>query len=145
MAYLDTSVLVAYYCPEPLSEAVERILRRLEQPALSALTEVEFASALARKVREKGLSRVQANLVLNEFKAHINQRLFRRIPVELEYYTVAFTWLTQFSLPLRTLDALHLAIAAGSDLQLITADRRLSQSARKLGVHCKLLRRGRFT
>jgi uncharacterized protein len=139
MAYLDTSVLVAYYCPEPLSEAVERILRRMDQPAISALTEVKFASALARKVREKGLSREEANLVLNEFKAHIGRQLFTRIPVDREHFTVAFTWLTQFSLPLRTLDALHLAIAAGTDLKIITADRRLSQSARKLGVRYKLL------
>jgi len=141
MTYLDTSVLVAYYCPEPLSEAVERILRRMEQPAISALTEVEFASALARKVREKGISRQEANLVLNEFKAHINQRLFTRVPVDREHYTVAFAWLTQFSLPLRTLDALHLAVAAGADLDLVTADRGLSRSARRLGVRCKLLTR----
>lgn len=139
MVYLDTSVVVAYYCPEPLSEAVERMLRRMEQPAISALTEVEFASALARKVRERGMSREEANLVLNEFKAHTSRRLFARIPVDREHYTVAFTWLTQFSMPLRTLDALHLAIAAGTDLELITADRRLSQSARRLGVHYKLL------
>jgi len=26
MVYIDTSVLVAYYCPEPLSEKVERFL-----------------------------------------------------------------------------------------------------------------------
>jgi len=141
MAYLDTSVLVAYYCPEPLSEAVERTLRRMEQPAISALTEVEFASALARKVREKGMSREEANLVLNEFKAHISQRLFARIPVDREHYTVAFTWLTQFSLPLRTLDALHLAIASGADLDLITADRGLAQSAGELGVRYKLVGR----
>ena len=139
MVYLDTSVVVAYYCPEPLSEGVERMLRRMEQPAISALTEVEFASALARKVRERGMSTEEANLVLNEFKAHTSQRLYTRIPVDREHYTVAFTWLTQFSMPLRTLDALHLAIAARTDLKLITADRRLSQSARKLGVRYKLL------
>jgi len=141
MGYLDTSVVVAYYCPEPFSEAVERMLHRMEQPAISALTEVEFASALARKVRERGMSGEEANLVLNAFKSHINQRLFTRIPVDREHYTVAFTWLTQFSLPLRTLDALHLAVAAGADLDLITADRGLSQSARKLGVRTKFLGR----
>ena len=29
MFYIDTSVLVAYYCPEPLSEKVEEILLRI--------------------------------------------------------------------------------------------------------------------
>jgi predicted nucleic acid-binding protein len=139
MAYVDTSVLVAYYCPEPLSETAERLLRRMRQPSVSALTEVEFASALARKVREKGLTGEEARLVLHTFVVHLGRGLLTRIPVHREHYTVAFNWLTQFSLPLRTLDALHLAIAAASDLELITADRKLSQSARKLGVRHRLL------
>jgi len=50
-----------------------------------------------RKVREEGVSGEEANLVLNEFEAHINQRLFTRIPIDCEHYTVAFTWLTRFS------------------------------------------------
>jgi hypothetical protein len=30
--YVDTSVLVAYYCPEPLSKEAERRLRELARP-----------------------------------------------------------------------------------------------------------------
>jgi len=48
--------------------------------------------------------------------------------------------LAQFAIPLRTLDALHLAIAAQNNLELVTADKQLSQSARKLGVRTRLLR-----
>jgi predicted nucleic acid-binding protein len=48
--------------------------------------------------------------------------------------------LAQFAVPLRTLDALHLAVAADNHLEVITADRQLSQSARKLGVRTRLLR-----
>ena len=53
MIYLDTSVLVAYYCPEPLSRAAERAARAEVAPSISDLCEVEFASALARKVRAR--------------------------------------------------------------------------------------------
>ena len=42
MIYADTSVLVAYYCPEPLSEKAEALLTTHEQPVISALAEVEF-------------------------------------------------------------------------------------------------------
>ncbi len=56
MAYIDTSVLVAYYCPEPLSDQVEAILLNTERPAISQLTEVEFISALTRKIRGQMLT-----------------------------------------------------------------------------------------
>ena len=140
MAYLDTSVLVAYYCPEALSEAAEKMILADGQPAVSALTEVELVSALARKIRERELSRENANQVLTEFQSHLNQFLFKRIPLERDHYSVAFNWLAQFAVPLRTLDALHLAVAAQNNLELITADQRLLQSARKLGVRTRLLR-----
>ncbi len=45
MVYLDTSVLVAYYCPEALSRQVQNLMREEVKPALSSLTEVEFFSA----------------------------------------------------------------------------------------------------
>ena len=140
MAYLDTSVLVAYYCPEALSEAAEKMILDDRQPAVSALTEVELVSALARKIRERELSRENANHVLTEFQSHLNRFLFKRIPLDLDHYSVAFNWLAQFAVPLRTLDALHLAVAAQNNLELITADQRLLQSARKLGVRTRLLR-----
>ena len=38
MAYVDTSVLVAYYCPEPLSERVQSFLLSQDRPALSSMT-----------------------------------------------------------------------------------------------------------
>jgi predicted nucleic acid-binding protein len=45
MAYIDTSVLVAYYCPEPLSRAAEKSIRSAASPAISPLVEVELCSA----------------------------------------------------------------------------------------------------
>ncbi len=50
MIYVDSSVIVAYYCPEALSSHVQSLLRaQMKKPALSFLTEVEFASAVSRK------------------------------------------------------------------------------------------------
>ena len=47
MYYIDTSVLVAYYCPEALSEQVQDFLSEQVKPAISTLTEVELFSAIA--------------------------------------------------------------------------------------------------
>ena len=60
MFYIDTSVIVAYYCPEPMTEKAEAFLIAHLRPTNSTLTEVEMFSALSRKVREGGLSRKDA-------------------------------------------------------------------------------------
>ena len=69
MFYIDTSVIVAYYCPEPMSEAVEELIIEIKQPAISHLTEIEFASAISRKIREKNLSQTDGNKILTQFQS----------------------------------------------------------------------------
>ena len=70
--YIDTSVLVAYFCPEPLSEKAEEFLIGHPQPGISALSEVELFSAVSRKVREGGISRKDGGRVIARFVAHVD-------------------------------------------------------------------------
>jgi predicted nucleic acid-binding protein len=132
--YFDTSALVAYYCPEPISDAVEKILLQSNQPAISLLTEVELTSAVARKVREDNLSHQDGNRILNQFQSHLEHRMFRWIPIEEHHFRQARNWISQFTTPLRTLDALHLALAAGEGTHLVTADLQLARAAAFYGV-----------
>lgn len=44
-----------------------------------------------------------------------------------------------FDTPLRTLDALHLAVAASNNLRLVTADETLAEAANVFGVAVQLL------
>jgi hypothetical protein len=132
--YIDTSLLVPYYCPEPLSQVAERTLRSDSSPTVSDLIEVEFFSALARKVRMKEMSATDAKRTGSQFVDHLQAGLYTRIAIERRHYDAARSWLARFSLPLRALDALHLAVADADGLRLATADRDLSQSARRLGV-----------
>jgi predicted nucleic acid-binding protein len=44
-----------------------------------------------------------------------------------------------FKLGLRTLDALHLAIASSEGFSIVTTDKSLSQSAKALGLNAMLL------
>ena len=66
-AYIDTSVLGAYYCPESLSAAAEDALRRIEAPVISILSEVEFCSLISKKRRLKELNQRQATEILDLF------------------------------------------------------------------------------
>ena len=132
--YIDTSVLVAYYCPETLSEQVQSFLSKQLKPAVSDLTEVELFSAVARKVRMGDLSQLDGNRILSKFLSHLDGGLFTIIPLESQYWRIARGWIGLFNTSLRTLDALHLAIASAGDFTMATSDQRLLQSAETLGV-----------
>jgi predicted nucleic acid-binding protein len=138
MIYIDTSVLVAYYCPEPISSKAEKIIRA-DVPVISPLTEVEFASALAKKVREKQISVESSNKILNEFQSHLHQLLFKKITMDTDCYNLAFSLISGNNIPLATLGSLHLAVASLNNLKIITADKQLSRAARKLGIEYHLL------
>jgi len=139
MHYLDTSVLVALYIPEPASAKVQKYLARLRTTAISGLTEVEFHSAIARRVRMKDLAREDAMKLASLFKLHVEDHVYRMIPVEQSEYGLARDWLASFRTSLRTLDAMHLAVAFSNDFTIVTADKDLARSAKHLGVKCKLV------
>ncbi len=134
MAYVDTSVLVAYYCPEPLSEKAEAFLTAHVQPVISALTEIELFSAVSKKVRTKEMKRKDAGRVVARFLGDIENAYYTYLPVEAIHYRLARDWIGMFNIPLRTLDALHLAIASSESLEIATADPGLFKSAKALSL-----------
>lgn len=139
MVYIDTSVLVAYYCPEKISDQVEKNLLETSSPAISQLTDVELTSAVARKIREKTLSDEAGKAVLDMFRSHIDEKSYTYLPIQPKHFSTAMDWIAEFNTPLRTLDALHLAIASKNKAPLLTADIKLAESAKKLGVEVTLI------
>ena len=139
MYYIDTSVLVAYYCPEPLSEKAEEIITASGKPAISSLTHLELFSAISRKVRE-GLNPEDGNRIIRQFENHLKeQKLYRLLDIDEHHYTMAANWIAQFNTPLRSLDGLHLAVSAAAQLNLLTADGKLAEAARFFGLEVTLL------
>ncbi len=139
MAYLDTSVLAAYYCPEQLSDAVGRVLGDITTPTISPLVEIELCSALSLKVRTRELDVSSARIIISRFQADITSSLYELIDIGPREFQLARNWLSSFSSPLRTLDALHLAAAFCNDLELITADKPLMAAAKHFSVRCHLV------
>jgi predicted nucleic acid-binding protein len=137
--YLDTSVLVPFYLPEALSDAVEQLLRAEAQRGLSQLVEVELFSAVSRRVRMGEISLEQARQIAERFQIHLDSGYYTRIPLQPIHYSLAREWLSRFDRPLRTLDALHLAVAASNHLRLVTADEALARAADAFGVEVQLL------
>ena len=134
MIYLDTSILVAYYCPEALSVESERLVRARVRPSISDLTEVELLSAVSRKVRASELDLREAGRIVGQFFAHLEGDLYNRLPLERRHYKLARDWMAQLTIPLRSLDALHLAVAAVEGVPFATADQALARSGADLGL-----------
>src|SRR6266516_2554056 len=105
-AYVDTSILGAYYCPEPLSAAAEKALRQFKTPVISVLSEVEFCTL---------------------FSNHVAEGFYRRISLNTEHFIKARLLVASMDSSLRTLDALHLAAALAEGLTLVTADREFAR------------------
>jgi len=139
MAYLDTSVLAAYYCPERISAKVQRRIERLAQATISPLVELELHSAVAGKVRAGEFDLPAARRVLAMFQVHVSDGLFAIVPIGAREFDLSRRWIAEFRTPLRTLDVLHLAAAFANDLPLLTADRDLAKAAKLLSVKHDLI------
>lgn len=133
--YLDTSALIALYCPEAWSEKTEKIIQGLERiPVISELVEVEFCSVLTRKKHMREISHKSAQSILTEFFLHLEQHYYRHCLLNTSHFQQARNWLCQLKTSLRTLDALHLAVCHQERLPLLTADKRLVRAARFFGI-----------
>jgi uncharacterized protein len=137
--YLDTSVVAPFYWQEALSDQVEALLSDESDMGLSELVEVELCSALSRRVRTREISQGQARDIVAQFQLHLEHQFYRRIAVKATHYSLAKTWISRFETSLRSLDALHLAIASVNGVRLVTADQALAKSAVFFGVEVQLL------
>jgi len=137
--YLDTSVLVPYYSPEPSSERCEALIVSQARPVISDLCAVELISALARKVRRAELARSDAERIKHRFRSQVEGSYYTVAALERHHLRLAEDWIGQFKAPLRTLDGLHLAVAAARGITFATADRTLAGCAEAFGVEVLLV------
>jgi predicted nucleic acid-binding protein len=132
--YFDASALVKLYIRETGSAAVRRLLDEFA-PATCRLTEVEIASALARRRREGDLNERAYNAALTMLQVDMT----RLHVVELAPPTIALVHSIFRRHPLRAGDALHLTAAMtlrdgiGSPIDFICFDDRLGSAARAEG------------
>ena len=139
MFYVDTCLPSAYYCPEALSEKAEIFLTTHSPLSISTLTELEMFSAVSRKVRGKELNRTAASRILANFLSHLEGRFYTCLPIETRNVRLARDWIGQFNTSLRSLDALHLAMASLEGLTVVTVDRNLADSAKIVAVDVMLI------
>ena len=132
--YLDASFLVALLTAEPFSERADDFLERHPAPLIvSDFAAAEFASAIARRVRSRESSREDAVQDLSDFDLW-TARSTSYVELVATDIARAASFLRRLDLPLRTPDAIHIAIAKRIDATLVTFDRGMTASARALGT-----------
>ena len=132
--YLDASVLVALFADDSLTARAEAYLR--EHPAelvVSDFAAAEFASAFARRVRERLLTADDARTAFSTFDVWTARETAREQITAADLASAA-AFIRRLDMPLRTPDAIHIAAAQRIDAELLTFDQQMAVNARALGL-----------
>ena len=137
MVYLDTSALLKRYIPEINSEAFDAYFVDHAPFSISRLGLVEVRCALARKRRNKQITAGREKAAMNEIRTDIQDGILVTYPVGDTHFAEALHLIDKLTkVPLRSLDAIHLAIARSLDAhEIATADVVLQQAAQTLGMN----------
>lgn len=133
--YIDTSALLKAYIPEGGSDAFVTWMESEHEPCISPLSIVEMRCAVARRARAGLISTRRGTSVLADFDAERRAARYR----ELDWPVAVFESVPQVlgrvsPIPLRALDALHLAVAKHFRCTgFATADRVQGEAAHRLG------------
>ena len=134
--YLDTSALAKWYLNEPFSEEFEAFIQEESPPAISRLSVVEFRCLLARRRRAGEFTKAIESRVYASFEKDVGGGYLQVYPVADEHLIAALGLITRLGrYPLRTLDALHLAMAQGIQCRrLATADKTMADAGKAVGL-----------
>ena len=135
-SYIDTSALAKWYLPESNSEDFVEWIQLQDDTYISSLTITEFRCLLDRRRRMNLLSTSQMQKVYAQLKQDIEDDHLILYPLNDQHIMNASLMLERLpSVPLRTMDALHLTIAHDIPVEIIaTADRITSQAAQLLDI-----------
>ena len=133
--YFDTSALAKWYLPEEQSNEVEEYIQDHGPVAISELTVVEMRELLARHRREGSLDSSAEIRVFATFEEDIRQKFLICHPLSDGVARGAVNLLSVLSdLPLRMVDAMHLAIAKEIQTDIFaTADSVMAAGAEAMG------------
>jgi predicted nucleic acid-binding protein len=136
IAYIDTSALAKWYVPEQGSEAFAAFIAGVPEAVTSRLTVVEMRCLLARRRRAGLLSREAEALAYHRFTEQVAAGYVRIEPMADGRLMEALALIERLAeVPLRTLDALHLAAArAAVAVTVATADSVMRDAAEALGL-----------
>ena len=132
--YLDASVVVALLTKDVFTSRAETYIRA-NAPILivSDFAAAEFASVIARRLRVREITEPIARVVFAELDAWVIRTTEHAETTTADIIAAAGA-LRRLDLPLRTADAVNIAIARRIGATLMTFDEKMAASAKALGV-----------
>lgn len=134
--YLDTSALAKWYLNESGSAAFVDYLQAIDVAIISRLTRTEMRSLLSRRRRMGELNAELESVLYAAFLDDIARGWLQDYPVTDACFDEAVNLITRYpEHPLRTLDALHLALINQLGIETVaTADTLMAEAASSMGL-----------
>ena len=134
LSYIDTSALTKWYLPESGSESFAKWIQHQDNTYISSLTVTEFRCLLSRRLRMELLNALQVQQIYAKFKQDVEDAHLIHYPIDNRHIINASLMIESLpSVPLRTLDALHLTVARDIPADIIaTADKVMTEAAQLL-------------
>ena len=134
--YFDTSALAKWYLAEQGSAAFEVFVNSNRRRLISRLVTVEMRCLLARRRRAGEIDQDYEASAWIAFTTHMADSVFKVESLPDTRFSEARALIeTLTDVPLRTLDALHLAAAQAADATILaTADTVQRRAAQALGL-----------
>jgi len=132
--YLDTSVLVPLLIDDAFTQRARQFLitqRRIL--VISDIAAAEFVAVITRRLRTGLLTEADARAALFTLDAWSSDAA-QRIECRPADIAMAIAFMRRLDLPLRTMDAIHIAVARRVDAELATFDVQMQTNSRALGV-----------
>ena len=137
--YLDSSVLVAAFAPEKFSQRAMDLLGNASEVVVSELTVTEARVSLARKRKRKrkAMTAEEVAEALAEIAEAIQDGTLGVEPLPVEIFRAAEALADRVAVPVRAMDALHVAMAAqlGAEMATFYADQATAAKAEGITVH----------
>lgn len=135
--YFDTAYIAKFYFNEPDSLGVRQLVQTADAILSSLWALAEFHGVIHRRLREGSLSPNDAHELSSRFYQHVQEGLWRLIPVHdaMLRRTSALIVSAPPDLFIRTGDAVHLMTAReAGEREVWTNDRHMLASAAYFGV-----------
>jgi uncharacterized protein len=135
--YLDSSVLVAAFAPEKFSQRAMDLLGNASEVVVSELTVTEARVSLVRKRKRKAMTAEEVAEALAEIAEAIQDGTLGVEPLPVEIFRAAEALADRVAVPVRAMDALHVAMAVqlGAEMATFDADQATAAKAEGITVH----------
>ena len=133
-AYLDASALVALYLPEVFSDAADQAVQQLADRVVSDLTVTEARVAIDRRRKSGDITADACARALARLNQHVAAGIYRQVPWSVSWFADGVALAGSVAVPVRAMDAVHVAIARSLGLAVMSFDRNQRRAARAMGV-----------